>query len=177
MAEFADSIANDLEAFKINTEDNELNLSEHIEQENPEAKGSLEAEDEESEGEEDVTAEGGKDTTGKKKKRKKKKQAKKKVAKSTTDGVTGVVFANAGTPSIMPVSRQLGGFADYYVKYGQTYPPTKPVKELFPRGNFPVGEILEHNKTRYPDPNSSWTRQSEEEKRYASNQTLSIIQI
>lgn len=34
----------------------------------------------------------------------------------------------ARAPSVRPTSRLLGGFADYYVKYGQTYPPTIPVR-------------------------------------------------
>ena len=35
-------------------------------------------------------------------------------------------------------------FTDYYVKYGQTEPPTIPVVELFPKGKFPKGEEMNH---------------------------------
>lgn len=40
--------------------------------------------------------------------------------------------------------RLLGGSSDYYRKYGQTHPPTRTVAELFPEGNFPEGQIMEH---------------------------------
>jgi len=65
----------------------------------------------------------------------------------------------------LPLSRLLNGFTDYYVKYGQTDPPTRPVAELFPNGGFPLGEIQPHGKTKYPDPLSRFARLSEEEKR------------
>ena len=48
----------------------------------------------------------------KKKKKKKKKKPKKKQA-------------NQLVPSKLPHSRLLGGFTDYYIKYGQTDPPTR----------------------------------------------------
>jgi hypothetical protein len=64
------------------------------------------------------------------------------------------------------LSRNLNGFTDYYVHYGQTDPPTRPVADLFPTGVFPEGDIQPHGKTRYPDAASSWVRESEEEKRF-----------
>ena len=103
------------------------------------------------EGEEDgvnggITSEGGK------KKKKKKKTTKKKKA-------AGVA------PTKEQHIRNLTGFTDYYVALGQTEPPTKTVAELFPNGGFPTGEILPHGKTKYPDPRSSYARETEEEKR------------
>ena len=61
----------------------------------------------------------------------------------------------------------LGGFNDYYVKYGQTIEPSIPVSELFRPGQFPVGEIQPHGETKHPDANLSSKRVTEEEKRAA----------
>ena len=66
----------------------------------------------------------GASTTGKKKRRRRKKKSK--------------------TGSKAPLNRGVKGFTDYYVKYGQTEPPTRPVAELFPDGKFPEGEIMEY---------------------------------
>ena len=74
---------------------------------------------------------------GEKKAKKKKKKKPKKKSK-----------APSGT--LLPKSRLLGGFTDYYTKYGQTNPPTKRVEELFPSGDFPLGEIQAHGKTKFP---------------------------
>lgn len=57
---------------------------------------------------------------GKKKKKKKKKSKKKK--------------KGGGTPSQLSCSRLLGGYTDYYIKYGQTLEPTIPVADLFKDG-------------------------------------------
>jgi len=92
-------------------------------------------------------------STGDKKKKKKKKATKKK---SKAAGVQ---------PSNPQHMRNLTGFTDYYVALGQTEPPSKPVAELFPSGRFPVGEILPHGKTKYPNPLSSWARTTEAERR------------
>ena len=100
------------------------------------------------------------------KKKKKKKKKKKSAKKKAGDGeVKGSVELPPPSAEVLPHSRLLGGRTDYYLKYGQTFPPTRPVSELFPQGNFPVGEIQPHGKTKYPDPSSSWARKSEEEKR------------
>ena len=107
-------------------------------------------EGEDEDGEEDGVN-GGMTSEGGKKKKKKKKTTKKK---------------KAGVAPTQPQHiRNLTGFTDYYVALGQTNPPTKTVAELFPNGGFPTGEILPHGKTKYPDPRSSWVRESEEEKR------------
>lgn len=122
--------------------------------------------DDDDEDDDEENEKGGDEGAAKKKKKNKKK--KKKSAKKKTDGDAAApeVHPNAGIPAgIPPHSRLIGGSTDYFVKYGQTNPPTIPVAELFPRGRFPTGEILPHGKTKYPDPNSSWARQSEEEKR------------
>jgi methionyl aminopeptidase len=114
-------------------------------------------EDEEDEGNETAGA------TGEKKKKKRKNKKKKSAKKKGADNVPAVAPAADG--SNLPHSRLLGGVTDYFIRYKQTNPPTRPVSELFPPGKFPVGEILPHGKTKYPNPDSSWSRQSEEEKR------------
>ena len=91
--------------------------------------------------------------TGEKKKKKKKK--KKKGGKKKSDGASG------GTK--VPLSRCLGGFTDYYTKYGQLEPPTRPVSTLFAAGSFPHGEILPHGVTKHE--HISTVRVTEEEKR------------
>lgn len=96
--------------------------------------------------------------------RKKKKKKKKKKNANQSLSHPSAEFPPV-TADVLPHSRLLGGRTDYYLKYGQTFPPTRPVSELFPHGSFPIGEILPHGKTKYPDPSSSWTRKSEEEKR------------
>ena len=108
-------------------------------------------------------------TVGDQQKKKKKRKPKKKSAnskKANDEGKTlmpelkEVIFDDSLT-----CSRLLGGRRDYFRKYGQTFPPSIPVDELFPHGKFPVGDIQTHGKTKYPNPNSSWARQSEEERR------------
>ena len=80
-------------------------------------------------GENGDSAEGAK----KKKKRKKKKK-----------GGGGGGAAAAAEPTKVPPSLGVTGNTDYYVRYGQTEPPTIPIEQLFPGGNFPVGEIQDH---------------------------------
>ncbi|KAK8806977.1 hypothetical protein WA158_003736 [Blastocystis sp. Blastoise] len=41
--------------------------------------------------------------------------------------------------------RNLGGFTDYYVKYGQTLDVTIPVADLFKNNSFPTGVVVEYN--------------------------------
>ena len=98
------------------------------------------AEEDGEDAEEEEEEEGGDNTggDGKKKKKKKKKNKKKKKAPSGTNP---------------PMGRLLGGFTDYYTKYGQTEPPTIPVHELpmFKGGKFPEGQIMPHGVTRVPD--------------------------
>ena len=99
---------------------------------------------------------GGVESAGGKKKKKKKKAAKKKSAPT------------GPTPSRPQHIRMLSGFTDSYIALGQTDPPTRPVAELFPSVGFPTGQLLPHGKTKYPDPKSSYARQTEEESRYCA---------
>jgi methionyl aminopeptidase len=96
--------------------------------------------DDDDEGEEGEGAEGGEG--GKKKKRKKKRNRKKKKGGAGGAAVAGVIKE----PSLKPPARGLkdGCFTDYYVKYGQTEPPTVPVATLFAGKSFPIGEIQPH---------------------------------
>jgi len=113
--------------------------------------GEEEVEDDEEDGDdgvddEDDAAEG---NGAKKKKKKKKKGKKKKKA--------------AGT--LLPCSRLLGGFTDYYVKYGQTEPPTIPIANLFPDGKYPEGQIMDMGTTKYYDERSCTKRLGEAERK------------
>jgi methionyl aminopeptidase len=111
--------------------------------------------DEEEEGADEVGAEPG--AAGSKKKKKKKKPKKKKKAIAGT------------TPAIC---RGLGGFTNYYLKYGQTEPPTKTVAELFPDGVFPTGEIQEHGVTKFPPADGGWTKRISEAERKEQERLL-----
>lgn len=97
---------------------------------------------------------GGGDETSKKKKKKKKTSKKKKKATAKPPG------------SLLPKSRMLGGFTDYYLKYGQTVVPSVPVADLFPHGDFPLGEVQPHGITKHPVERFEALRVSEEEKRF-----------
>eukprot|EP00538_Stauroneis_constricta_P004861 CAMPEP_0119558524 /NCGR_PEP_ID=MMETSP1352-20130426/10844_1 /TAXON_ID=265584 /ORGANISM="Stauroneis constricta, Strain CCMP1120" /LENGTH=476 /DNA_ID=CAMNT_0007605909 /DNA_START=13 /DNA_END=1443 /DNA_ORIENTATION=- len=71
---------------------------------------------------------------------KKKRKKRKKKKKTTKNG-------NAATaPSMKPPGLGLKdtAFTDYYVKHGQTEPPTIPVEKLFTGKQLPVGEIQKH---------------------------------
>lgn len=96
---------------------------------------------EDSEDEEEDGAAAGEGGVTKKKKKRKPKKKKNKVA---------------GTKPA--VGRLLGGFTDYYTKYGQTEPPTRPVADLFPDGVFPTGEIQDHGKTKDPCLDGGWQK-------------------
>eukprot|EP00545_Synedropsis_sp_CCMP1620_P004935 CAMPEP_0119014792 /NCGR_PEP_ID=MMETSP1176-20130426/10390_1 /TAXON_ID=265551 /ORGANISM="Synedropsis recta cf, Strain CCMP1620" /LENGTH=465 /DNA_ID=CAMNT_0006968033 /DNA_START=36 /DNA_END=1433 /DNA_ORIENTATION=+ len=91
--------------------------------------------DDDEEGEEGGEGEGG----AKKKKRKKKRNRKKKKGGAAAVG-------EVKEPTLRPPSLGLKDtcFTDYYVKYGQTEPPTIPVAALFSGKPFPVGEIQPH---------------------------------
>ena len=80
-------------------------------------------------------------------KKKKKKKRKKKKKGSATSAATAAKIGEIREPCKKPPD-QRGlkdtAFTDYYVKYGQTDPPTIPVADLFPGGNnkeLPQGEI------------------------------------
>jgi methionyl aminopeptidase len=94
--------------------------------------------DDEDEDEDDPAAEGGDGAAKKKKKRKKKKKKKK------ANG--GVAVGDVKEPSRKPQFRGLKetAFTDYYVRYGQTDPPTIPVEDLFRGKEFPKGEIQQY---------------------------------
>lgn len=107
------------------------------------------------------------DPTGGKKKKKKKK-SKNSNAKVTNDTMpTNEVSCPISEPCRSQTHRLLGGFNDYYVKYGQTIEPSIPVSELFRPGQFPVGEIQPHGETKFPDTNMNYRRTTDEEKRAA----------
>jgi len=74
------------------------------------------------------------------KKKKKKKKPKKKSKGSAATTTTTNVGAVVAVPSNPQFSRLLSGFTDYYITYGQTDPPTRIVADLFPNGNFPLGD-------------------------------------
>jgi len=116
-----------------------------------------------SDDEEQQNEEGGID----KKKRKRKKKTKKKTNTNTND--TGIDTITYEMPKdvelIPPISRKVGGVTNYYMKYGQTNPPTVPIFELFPSNKYPQGEMLAHGASKYPLSNST-TRCTMEEKRY-----------
>ena len=109
-----------------------------------------EEDDDDDEDIEDVEGEAGEGDTGagalKKKKKNKKKKKKKKG--SADGGAPSAVAPTTGTKT--PHSRLVGGFTDYYCKYDQTEPPTRPVADLFlGKMPFPVGEIQPHGTTKY----------------------------
>ena len=95
-----------------------------------------------------------------KKKKKKKRSKKKKASGGATKSLSPVEIdleddspreIDFASGNNVPYSRVLkeGSKCDSFTKYGQTFPPTKPVAELFPEddpklGSGPVGEIHEH---------------------------------
>lgn len=100
-----------------------------------EEKKSKELEDEDEDGdEENGTPEA---ADGPKKKRKKKKKKKKKA------GAALVVSEPSKNPPALGLKAT--AFTDYYVKYGQTDPPTIPVADLFKGKAYPIGEIQPHH--------------------------------
>jgi hypothetical protein len=74
---------------------------------------------------------------GDEKKKKKKKKGKKKKKSGAAASSSSNLSASGATGSLLPVSRLLTGYTDYYIKYGQTPIPTIPVADLFPQGKFP----------------------------------------
>ncbi len=129
----------------------------------PILKGDTEADDADDDDEEDDdgvndknAGEGGAGDGATKKKKKKKPKKKKK--------------GPAGNKE--PLCRKLGGFTNYYIKYGQTEPPTRTVAELFPDGVFPAGEILEHGKTKYPPADGGWQKRTSDAERREQERLL-----
>jgi len=101
-----------------------------------------EVEDEEEDEEDDDEAGAAAAEGGAKKKRRKRKKKRKK--KKGTGGA--VAAAEVKEPSKEPLSLGLksNAFTDYYVKYGQTEPPTIPIDTLFQGKVIPEGEIQPH---------------------------------
>jgi methionyl aminopeptidase len=97
--------------------------------------------------EEDEVNPGDAPTEAKKSKKKKKKKKKKAGnAASETNGGTPSNGTTTKEPCRKPPGLGLNptAFTDYYVKYGQTDPPTIPVADLFRNKTLPTGEILPH---------------------------------
>eukprot|EP00339_Tiarina_fusa_P005152 CAMPEP_0117022526 /NCGR_PEP_ID=MMETSP0472-20121206/16917_1 /TAXON_ID=693140 ORGANISM="Tiarina fusus, Strain LIS" /NCGR_SAMPLE_ID=MMETSP0472 /ASSEMBLY_ACC=CAM_ASM_000603 /LENGTH=478 /DNA_ID=CAMNT_0004728405 /DNA_START=229 /DNA_END=1668 /DNA_ORIENTATION=+ len=114
----------------------------------PPAPAKEEEEDDDEDDDDEEVVEGGVAANGegggaaKKKKRKKKKKKKKKAGGA--GGAGGALQIKE--PSKKPTFRGLlpTAFVDAGVKYGQTDPPTIPVKDLFQSKPYPVGEIQPH---------------------------------
>ena len=116
-----------------------------------------EDDDEEGEGVGDGAVEG-----SEMKKKKKKKKNNKKKKKGTKEG------------SLRPESRLLGGFTDYYVKYGQTPIPSIPIADLFPSGIFPEGEMMESGTTKVQDSSCTFNPRITMEERRESERLLAM---
>lgn len=111
-------------------------------------------EEEEDEGEVDQNA-APEVKAAKKKKRKKKSNKSKQAGSSST-----LTAAAAKEPSVKPqfLGLKETAFTDYFVKYGQTDPPTIPVMDLFKGKELPTGEVSPH-------PNNTSSRESAAELR------------
>lgn len=102
--------------------------------------GEADAEDDDDDDEEEAPAAANGEAGAAKKKKKRKKKKKKK--KGGGGGAIGQVKEPSQKPPFRGVSET--SFTDYYVKYGQTEPPTIPVADLFAGKEFPVGEIQQY---------------------------------
>lgn len=89
------------------------------------------AEEEDEDDEDDEDNQGGA-TEGKKKKKKRSNKKKKKTVKIVCEAPP----PTPGEDGNMPHSRLIGGTTDYFVKYGQTNPPTKSADEIFTNGKY-----------------------------------------
>lgn len=83
---------------------------------------------------------GGETTEKAKSKKKRKKKKKPSAAAGSVEGTPGDPAASSGTkdPNQTKSSSKSGK------NVAQTNPPSIPIKDLFPKGDFPIGEILEH---------------------------------
>jgi methionyl aminopeptidase len=99
----------------------------------------VEEEEDDDDGDDEVEEAGGEEGATKKKKKRKKKKKKKKAG-------AGGPKLEIKEPSLKPPALGLKdtAFTDYYVKYGQTEPPTIPIFDLFKGREFPIGEIQQH---------------------------------
>jgi methionyl aminopeptidase len=100
-------------------------------------------EEDEAEGEDQNAAP---EVKAKKKKKKKKSKSKQGSGGGTGGAATAAAAAAAKEPSVKPQFLGLKdtAFTDYFVKYGQTDPPTIPVSDLFQGRDLPTGEVLPH---------------------------------
>jgi len=117
------------------TEEEKKQQEASVEKEEDQVDGGEDEDDEDEEEEGEATAADG--SAKKKKKRKKKKKKKKSGA-----AASGEVKAPSQKAPFRGVKETC--FTDYYVKYGQTDPPTIPVADLFRGKEFPVGEIQQY---------------------------------
>jgi methionyl aminopeptidase len=116
-----------------------------------EEKKNKEPEEDDDEEEEEENDEQGVGEGGDKKKKKRKKKKKKKKG--------GVQKGEIREPSQRPPALGLKdtAYTDFFVKYGQTDPPTIPVADIFKGREFPIGEIQS-----YPDESQTYRETSEE---------------
>jgi methionyl aminopeptidase len=103
--------------------------------------GVVEEDDDDDDEDNGENGENGGDGEAKKKKKRKRKKKKKGGA-----GAATAAIGEVKQPSLKPPALGLKetAFTDYYVKYGQTDPPTIPVSKLFSGKEYPVGEIQPH---------------------------------
>ena len=118
----------------------------------------------------------------KKKQKKKEAAAKKKAAAAggalDSDGAGvggggssgGVRALVKGVPSVAPLQRGVKGLCDSYIALGQTHPPRLPVSQLFPKGEFPLGQELP-----YPGEVHA-SRITSEEKRYQERLNSGVLE-
>lgn len=71
-----------------------------------------------------------------------KNQKKKKKKRSTKKKKKGTGTVTVGYK--VPPFRGVSGFTDSYVAVGQTDPPTIPIEQLYPDGQYPEGELQVH---------------------------------
>lgn len=107
---------------------------------------------------------------GEKKKKKKKKKGGRNGKSNEVDNSSATEGDKQGEVNSgqnRPISRMLGGYTDYYLRYGQTLEPTIPVGNLIQPGKFKEGQILPHHQSKSPsvDFNMNLKRVTDEEKR------------
>jgi len=111
-----------------------------------------------------------------------KRKKKKKKKKPTNPDGTAIPDTTPGstTPSQKPHGRMLDPtyFTDYYLRHGQTHPPTIPISTLFTGREFPVGEETPHPTPKQPpstDSNDSVTYRTTPAEKRASDRMQSDI--
>lgn len=109
--------------------------------EKEEEKKSKDLEEDDSDDDEEEDEENGEPSAGDAGKKKKKKKKRKKKKKSG-NSIELVVKEPSQRPPALGLKET--AFTDYYVKYGQTDPPSITVADLFKGKEFPKGEVLAH---------------------------------